>query len=136
MAYRGSFCLILFHEPGFGLEGAFRALSACGDLCVTCETDGLARLAAQRSGGPALTISFQSGPATQRWTTRLGEGAEHAAALGHCDACFFIHIADLRASLKDVTGLLAVQKALVEATQGFQYTLWNDKICSAAELTG
>src|SRR5262249_21136725 len=116
MAYRGSVCLILFHKPGFGLDDAFRTLSACGDLCVTRKTDGLAQLAVQSSGGPILTISFQVGPATQQWVARLGERTRHAAALAHCDACFFIHITDLRAILKDITGLLVVQRALVEAT--------------------
>src|SRR5262249_33457708 len=134
MSYRGSVCLILFHQPGFGLDDAFRALASCGDLCVTRKTDGLAQLAVQRSGGPVLTISFQAGPATQQWVAPLGKRSRHAAALSRCDACFFMHIADLRTMLKDITVLLEVRKTLVEATQGFQYTLWVDKLWSAAEL--
>jgi hypothetical protein len=134
MAYRGSVCLILFHKPGFGLDDAFRALSGCGDLCVTRSADGLARLAVQRPGGPVLTISFQRDPATQRWAARLGEGTPHAEALGRCDACLWIHIHDLRAILRDVTALTVVQRALMEATQGLQYTLWDDKVRSAADL--
>lgn len=134
MAYRGSVCLIVFHKPGFGLDDGFRALSVCSELCVTRKTDGLAQLAVQSFGGPVFTISFQSGPATQRWVARLGKGTQHAEALGHCDACFFIHIADLRAMLKDITGLIVAQKILAEATQGFLYTLWNDQLCLASEL--
>jgi hypothetical protein len=134
MAYRGSVCLILFHKPGFGLDDAFRALSICSDLCVTRKTDGLAQLAVQRCGGPILTISFQAGPVTQRWVAPLGKRTRHAVALGHCDACFFITLDDLSAALKDIRGLLLVQKTLSEATQGFLYTLWNDELCSVAEL--
>ena len=134
MSWRGSVCLILFNKPGFDQDDAFRALSACGDLCVTRASGGLTKLAVQTFGGPALTISFQAGPATQRWIAPLGKRTRHAVALGRCDACFFITLADLSAVLKDSRGLLLVQKTLLEATQGLLYTLWDDELRSVAEL--
>jgi hypothetical protein len=128
MAYRGSVCLILFHNPGFGLDEAFRTLSACTDLGVTREEDSLGRLAVQKPGCSVLRISHQSGTATQRWVAGLDRQTQNTHALGQCDACFFIHIDDLRTTLKDISSLTLVQRKLLEATQGLQYTLWDDRL--------
>ena len=136
MSYRGSVCLILFRKPGFGLDEAFHTLSTCPDVCVMQNADELARLAVQTAGGSVLTISIQSGAPTQRWVGRLGQRTRHAEALNHCDWCIIIHIDDLRAITKDMATLTVMQKILAEATQGFQYTLWDDKLRSVAELPG
>jgi hypothetical protein len=129
---RGNVCLILFHGPDFGLDDAFRLLSACSALSVTRTADALA---VQRPGGPLLTVRFQCGPATQQWVARLGVGTPYAKPLNGCDACFWINMKDLRAVLADKNSLVRVQRILLEATHGFQYTLWNDRFASAAELT-
>jgi hypothetical protein len=80
-------------------------------------------------------ISFQAGPATQRWIVSLGKRTRHAVLMGQCDACFFITLGDLSAALEDGRGLLLVQKALLEATQGLLlYIFWDDELRSVAEL--
>jgi hypothetical protein len=60
------------------------------------------------------------------------------ASLGRLPNRYFcrprFQIADILAPLNDITALIVVHKSLTEATQGFQYTLWNDKLSSAAEL--
>jgi hypothetical protein len=131
-ARRGE-CLILFHKPGFGLDEAFRVLSAQGDLSVTRKDDALG---VQRFGGPALTVRFAGGPTVQRVAVELGEDTRHAEGLGRCDAWFQIVVDDLDAALNDSNGLIVVQGTLLEATQGFQFTEWNGNLFSAAELAG
>ena len=134
MSWRGSVCLILFNKPGFGQDDAYCALSACGNLCVTLATGGHAKLAVQTVDGPVLMISFQAGPATQRWIAPSGKHTRHAVTAGQCDACFFISLDDLSSVLKNSSGLLSVQKTLLEATQGLLYTLWDDELRSVTEL--
>lgn len=136
--WRGGVCLILFQQPRFDLDDAFRVLSAEVDLSVRRELTcvGADALVVQHRGGPPLTITFVAGPRVQRQAVGLGTGTRHVEVLGQCNAFFWISVDDVRAALKDGIALAAVQRSLLQATEGFQYATWDDKLYSAAELAG
>ena len=85
---RGGACLILFHKPGFGLDDAFRLLSAEEDLVVGRQKacDGVDELRVQHRDGPSLMIKCVTGPTAQRQAIHLGTGSHHVQALSQCDA--------------------------------------------------
>jgi hypothetical protein len=137
--WRGGICLILFHKPGFGLDDAFRVLSAelAGSSVISRnrrEVDGAEVLVIQPGPGSELKIALDAGPGAQRQAAGLGKATRHAEAMGQCDALFWISVEDVRAALKDRDGLAAVQKLLLQATGGFLYSTWDDRVYSAAEF--
>jgi hypothetical protein len=137
--WRGGVCLILFHKRCFGLDDAFRVLTAelAGSTVISRgrrDVDGAEVLVIQPGAGPELKIALDVGPGAQRQAAGLGKGTRHAEVMGQCDALFWISVKDVRAALKNRDGLAAVQKSLLQATGGFLYSTWDDRVYSAAEF--
>ena len=115
---------ILFHNPNFGLDDAYKILSE-RSLEITREDDVLL---VQWYGGPLLRVRLARGADVQNEATHLGKGTLYASSLDTVDAQFEITFDNLDDVLYDINTLIAVQATLQDATNGFLYNTWNQKL--------
>ncbi|MEP7287578.1 MAG: hypothetical protein ABI947_17610 [Chloroflexota bacterium] len=125
----GSVSWVLFQAQSLDIEKVHEILLDTG-LSILRQPD---KFAVWQENGSLLFITLACSELVRQESVQIGQDTPYAEDLSRCNVRIEIAFDDLQEVRMEAETLIEVQSSLQEATQGYIFNIWNQKIAPPPE---